>query len=87
MRSRFQRGELLPVTLRSNADAAPSIQSPTKPRKRRLEQVADSEEEWDEELESLDGYDWSDTEVQHESAERNETDSKKQRLDTAPGCD
>jgi hypothetical protein len=80
----FKGGSLLPVTLRSGAEA-PSIQSPGRARKRVLDQVADSEDDWDEELQSLDGYDWSDPEIQTNDSKSHpdpEKDNKKQKLDT-----
>jgi hypothetical protein len=59
-----------------------SVQSPTRPRKRRLAPVPDSEEEWDEESEVLEAYNWSELDL--DPAEINgENDSKKLKLDAA----
>jgi hypothetical protein len=85
MKYQFKGGKLLPITLRSGAEAATSIQSPARPRKRRLDQIPDSEDDWDEELESLDGYNWSEPELEaneDESHNDPEKEKKKLKLDT-----
>lgn len=41
-----------------------SISSPVKSSKRRLEEIPDSDDNWDDELGSLNGYEWEDDEVE-----------------------
>jgi hypothetical protein len=45
-------------------DSKRSISSPVRSTKRKLEEVPDSDDDWDDELGSLDGYEWDDDEVQ-----------------------
>ena len=61
----IQSGKIVPLELPTLAEELPRIiSSPVRPRKRGIEEVPDSEEEWDAELESLDGYDWEVDSVQ-----------------------
>lgn len=78
----IQNGSLV-AALRSVADAPPSIQSPTRPKKRRLEHIPDSEDEWDEELESLGEHEWNEAEDQtsvHVGDDSTDHEVKKQKL-------
>ena len=45
-------------------DSKRSISSPVRSTKRRLEEVPDSDDNWDDELGSLNGYEWDDDEVE-----------------------
>jgi len=58
-------GTILPITF-PTPSSAPVIRSPTPRRKRRLNEIPDSEDDWDAEVESLDGYEWEEIEaVEH----------------------
>jgi hypothetical protein len=45
-------------------DSNRSVSSPVKSTKRRLEEVPDSDDNWDDELGSLNGYEWEEDEVE-----------------------
>jgi hypothetical protein len=51
-------GTILPITFPTPSSAPVLIKSPAPVRKRRLDEVPDSEEDWDAEVESLDGYEY-----------------------------
>jgi hypothetical protein len=79
----------VPISLRSGPDAALAIPSPTRQDKRRVEEVPDSEEEWDDDLESFGEYDWGDALSllplePDEKYMKAEKDAKKQKLDHLP---
>jgi hypothetical protein len=51
-------GSILPITFPTPSSAPVLIKSPAPVRKRRLDEIPDSEEDWDAEVESLDGYEY-----------------------------
>jgi hypothetical protein len=87
----YKDGIIVHVSLLSIPDTALAIQSPTRPGKRRLDELPDSEEEWDDDLEGFGEYDWGDDpsflSQPNETFINRERDLKKQKLDKLTGKD